>query len=273
MAFDSDAIVERFEALGGDPREATEAARQFSSTQSWIAWQSSQVAASGAASTAIPGYHLLTISADIAFVLHKIAYCSWGVGALHGCDVEGKDDLGAILALWAGVVSEEHLAAVVAAAAAGQASAVSGTVATVGAGAAGHAAASIAIANPKLAAKGLGLFGPMVVKKAFGVSVPPGATWGGTLLAKKAAPAGKVMVKKAAPKLSAKLATKAGSKGVAGFVPFLGPAISAGVNAYIVGHSGHVADRYYGHKKQFQEAIAAQQARTAGSRAGVRLAY
>jgi hypothetical protein len=31
-----------------------------------------------------------------------------------------------------------------------------------------------------------------------------------------------------------------------------------------VGHTGGVADRYYRHKKQFQDAIAAQQLRTAG---------
>jgi hypothetical protein len=241
---ESNVIVEAFDALGGDPSEAIAASREFQSTRSWIAWQSGQVAAAGAAATAIPGIHALAIPADLAFLLHKVAYCSWGIGALHRCDIEGKDDLAVVLALWGGAVSDEDLATVVKAAAAGETGAA-GAIGIAAAGVAGTGAATLAVANPKLAAKGLGLFGPMVAKKALGVAVPAGTV-----------PAGQWLVTKVAPKLAPKFAAKVSTKGVAGFVPLLGPLVSASVNAYVVGHTGEVAERYYSHKRQFQEALA-----------------
>lgn len=243
-ALDPNSIVEAFETLGGDPSDAVNAASAFSSPQTWIAWQSSQVAASGAAATAVPGLHLLTMSADVAFVVHKVAYCAWGVGALHRCRVDGEDDLAIILALWAGTVRDEDLAAVVGEAAASRS--MVGAIGTAGAGMAGKAIAQFAATNPKLVGKGLGMFGPMVVKKVVGHSVPPGTVT-----------ASKFLVKKLAPKLAPKLGTKVGTKGLAGLVPFVGPAVSASVNAYIIGHTGEIAGRYYGYKKQFEEVVAA----------------
>jgi hypothetical protein len=43
------------------------------------------------------------------FLLHKMAYCAWGIGSILGCKVEGKDDLQYILGLWSHAITESQL--------------------------------------------------------------------------------------------------------------------------------------------------------------------
>ncbi|GGM18419.1 hypothetical protein [Deinococcus aerophilus] len=69
--------------------------------------QSLSVLASGAASGALPGLHLLGATADLAFLMNRMAVCCYGIGAIKGhqalkVDVLEREDFALILALWAG---------------------------------------------------------------------------------------------------------------------------------------------------------------------------
>jgi hypothetical protein len=55
---------------------------------------------------------------------------------------------------------------------------------------------------------------------------------------------------KAAAKIGAKFASKISAKALAGFVPFVGPTVGAGVNAYFVKHIGDSAVAYYHAKRR-----------------------
>lgn len=71
----------------------------------WKAKQSTLVTASGAASVAIPGLHLVGIPADVAFLMNRMSVCSFGIGALILKDkglgnILEEEDFPIILARW-----------------------------------------------------------------------------------------------------------------------------------------------------------------------------
>jgi hypothetical protein len=74
--------------------------------EAWVSNQTAQVAASGAAEMAIPGISGVTSVAGMGFLLHKMGYCAWGIGALMGCKVLGKADLINVLRLWVDPATE-----------------------------------------------------------------------------------------------------------------------------------------------------------------------
>lgn len=238
------ALVEAFDRLGGDPAKAIESAQKFSSTRTWIAWQASQGAMVGAAAVAVPGAHMVAMVADSVALLHKISYCSWGVGALRDSSVDGKDDLAVILGLWSGSIKPNALTDAVRSVAGDTTLGAAGTLV---AGTGGHLAAKASLKaaalNPQLAVKGTGVFAQLVVKKA-GFAVPGGSV-----------PVGKFLIKKIAPKLAPKLAGKVGAKAAAGWIPFVGPAVGASVNAYIVLHIAEMADTYYTQKFHYESVV------------------
>ena len=52
----------------------------------------------------VPGLHAFTIPTGISYLLHKMGYISWGIGALKGAyivETANYSDLRNILALWA----------------------------------------------------------------------------------------------------------------------------------------------------------------------------
>ena len=64
------------------------------------------VGLAGGVEMAIPGIHALTIPAGIAFLIHKMAYISWGIGAIKGAyviETAQHSDLRNILTLWANI--------------------------------------------------------------------------------------------------------------------------------------------------------------------------
>jgi hypothetical protein len=100
----AEAIIIAFDELGGDPQTAIEAAMSHRSVRSWIDQESTMIAVAGGAEMAIPGLHALTIPAGISFLFHKMAYMSWGIGALKGAyiiETPQHSDLRNILRLWA----------------------------------------------------------------------------------------------------------------------------------------------------------------------------
>jgi hypothetical protein len=102
-------ILKAFEILGGDPVSAVQTAKGYTSKTSWMLSQAGQTAGAGAVAMAIPGVHISALVADVSYLLHKMAYCSWGIGELRKCVVLGKPDFANILALWSGAVTVNEL--------------------------------------------------------------------------------------------------------------------------------------------------------------------
>lgn len=100
----AEAIIMAFDDLGGDPQTAIEDAMAHDSLQSWTNGELAWAGLAGGAEMAIPGLHTLTIPAGIAYLIHKMAYMSWGIGALKGAyviETAQHSDLRNILTLWA----------------------------------------------------------------------------------------------------------------------------------------------------------------------------
>lgn len=212
---ESNLVADISTSMGGDPTEAVLAAKGYS-LEGWIAWQTTQTAATGAAALAIPVAHLPAMAADFAILIHKMAYCSWGVGSILNVPVDWNDDFAGILAYWSGAVAELAAAMAMAGVAAG------GTIA---------AAAAAPQLVGKAATKGVGFIAGNVTAEAMAkVGMKAGAKAG----AKLAGVAAERLVEKSAMKIAAKIGAKFGAKGVAGWIPIVGPAVGAGVNTIIM---------------------------------------
>jgi len=228
-------VIDAFEALGGDPTSAVASASTYSSIDSWVNSQSAQVGAAGAAAMAIPGVHLLGMAADLAFLMHKLAYTCWGIGEIKGCVVLGKSDFTNILALWSGAVSIADLdhralrkATFEAAVLAGGGTVAGLSVAAIAATLTGQQIAMLSgqVAGSLLAKK----IATKTAAKAAAVSAGRmGAKLGGKL----------------AGKVAAKFTTKLGAKAFAGIIPFIGPAVGAGINVYFIRDIAKSAAAYY----------------------------
>lgn len=100
----AEAIIIAFDDLGGNPQDAIESAKKHDSLQSWTNQELAMTGLVGGIEMAIPGWHALTIPAGIAFLMHKMAYISWGIGAIKGAyviETAQFSDLRNILTLWA----------------------------------------------------------------------------------------------------------------------------------------------------------------------------
>jgi hypothetical protein len=103
-------IVNAFTLLSDDSKEAaSKAKRGYSSVEDWRNSQAWQAAIAGGGSSLIPVAHLATGVAETLYLLHKMAWCAWGIGGLHNCVVEGKEDLLYILGLWSHAISESQI--------------------------------------------------------------------------------------------------------------------------------------------------------------------
>lgn len=100
----AEAIIMALDELGGDPQNAVDAAMDCESVGQWITQETTKLALAGGAEMIIPGLHAFTIPTGISYLLHKMAYITWGIGALKGAyviETESHSDLRNILALWA----------------------------------------------------------------------------------------------------------------------------------------------------------------------------
>ncbi|MFJ8078485.1 hypothetical protein ACIQ7Q_32295 [Streptomyces sp. NPDC096176] len=185
------------------------------------------MAAAGAAAMAVPGAHAAALVGDVAFLLHKMSVCAWGIGFKMGATVDGEDDLAVILALWADALEPDAL-----------------SVASAGAGAsAGFIAFSAAYPT----------YGTAVMAKALAMGANSGISMvGGKIVGKKSAKAAlklsKPFINKIAQKAAVKFSALLGSKAVTGFIPLLGALAGAGINAYFVTKFADAAESYYSHK-------------------------
>lgn len=231
----SSVVIDAFDALGGDPTSAVAAAATYSSVDSWVNSQSAQVGATGGAAMAIPGLHLLGMAADLAFLMHKLAYTCWGIGELKGCVVLGKDDFSSILALWSGAASLHELDRRAISKASLEAAVLAG-----GGTVAGLSVAAIAahMTGQQIAMIGGQVAGSLLAKKAAAKTV------GKTAVVMAGRMGGK-LGGKLASKVAAKFTTKLGAKAFAGIIPFIGPAVGAGINVYFLQDIAKSAASYY----------------------------
>lgn len=100
----AEAIVIAFDDLGGKPNDAIKGAMRHQTIDSWVQQELAISAVAGGAEMAIPGLAALTIPAGIAFLIHKMAHISWGIGAIKGAyviETAQYSDLRNILTIWA----------------------------------------------------------------------------------------------------------------------------------------------------------------------------
>ncbi len=100
----AEAIVMGMDELAGNPQRAVSAAVDCHSATQWIKQETTKLALAGGAEMVVPGLHAFTIPTGVSYLLHKMGYISWGIGALKGAfiiETEAYSDLRNILALWA----------------------------------------------------------------------------------------------------------------------------------------------------------------------------
>jgi hypothetical protein len=223
----AEVFVSAFNRLGWDTSMAQRGVAEYSSVRSWRNSQTGQVAAAGAAAMAVPGAHALALVGDVAFLLHKMSICAWGIGFKMGATVDGQDDLAVILALWADALEPDALSVTSAGAAAS----------------AGFLAFNVAYPT----------YGTAVMAKALAMGAGSGVSViGGKIIGKKSGKAvaklSKPFINKIAQKAAVKFSALLGSKAVTGFVPILGALAGAGINAYFISKFADAAESYYRHK-------------------------
>ena len=100
----AEAIVLALDELAGDPNRAVRAALDCESAAQWVSQETTKTAIAGGAEMVLPGLHAFTIPSGISYMLHKLGYISWGIGARKGAfivETEAYSDLRNILTLWA----------------------------------------------------------------------------------------------------------------------------------------------------------------------------
>ncbi len=100
----AEAIVMGMDELAGNPQRAVSSAVDCRSAAQWIKQETTKLAFVGGAEMVVPGLHAFTIPTGVSYLLHKMGYISWGIGALKGAyviETEAYSDLRNILALWA----------------------------------------------------------------------------------------------------------------------------------------------------------------------------
>ena len=222
----SDVILKAFEVLGGDPISAIQTAKGYTSTTTWIASQSAKTAGAGAVAMAIPVVHLPALVADICYLLHQMAYCSWGIGELRKCIVLGKPDFANILALWSGAVTLNELPYPAISKAAFEMTLTNGSNTlekiTLTQTLAQMSPEQLAMYDAKYGGGLLAQREKSVLAGASRAAIAAGSQVGISL-------AGPV-----AAQVAAKISAKLGAKAFAGFIPFIGPLAGAGINTYFV---------------------------------------
>ncbi len=100
----AEAIIMALDELAGSPERAVKAALDCESVEQWTKQETTKLALIGGAEMVVPGLHAFTIPTGVSYLLHKLGFISWGIGALKGAfiiETEAYSDLRNILALWA----------------------------------------------------------------------------------------------------------------------------------------------------------------------------
>ncbi len=188
----------------------------------WKFRQNALVTGSGGLAGSIPGLHLAGLAADVAFVLNRMGTAAYGIGAIMGQarfadTILEADDFSLILAYWA---NDEDVVQ--------------------------------ALTNPDMAELGV------KVSADLGDQLTPG---GAAKILTKALIAASPRL--AADQLSATIAAKPAAnfaskfvvRGIGGFVPFIGAAVGAGLNLWLLNDIQEAAAAFYGHKIRLAEQL------------------
>jgi hypothetical protein len=210
----------------GDAESAKAEARGYKTVPDWREQLQLRTGGAAAVTSLIPGVHGAGIVFELPYLLRLMGRGAIGTGELLGAEIDAEADLLAIFALWSGAINTSAVAA-----------AVGGVVIVEG------------IAYPAFGAKVLAMGFKIGVKAAAshaGISVAAGATIGhaaGAVSQMLQPVFGKVLAK-----ISAKITAKFGAKAVAGFFPFLGACVNAGISLYILNEFLTAARIYYEYK-------------------------
>ncbi len=199
--------IDAFDRLSPD-LSAVYSDAAYKTVPNWCDKQIALATASGATSVILPGAHVAAILADVAFLINRMSVCSFGIGAIRGYD-NGHGNL----------LEQEDLANVLGYWARDEQ--IMSAVTSKG-------AADIAV---KVGSKAGGKVAVKLISKHL-------ATGAGLLVGKKLG--GKV-----GAKIGAKFAAKFGAKLGTGFIPFLGPVVGGGINAYFVNEIADAANDFY----------------------------
>jgi hypothetical protein len=185
-----------------------------SNLDDWKITQRAAVAASGAASAAIPGLHLVGLAADAAFVINRMSVASLGVGAIlseraAAGNILETDDFPAVLGYWCHDDGIQEAMK-------------------------GKGAVGASTVGAKIGAK--------VAGKAFAKGMTK------TMLMSSGYLIGQRLGGKAMAKASAKFAGKFAGKAVGGMVPFVGPVVGAGINLWMISGIIEASELYYADK-------------------------
>jgi hypothetical protein len=277
MGYTAELFADAFASMGGDPTNAVAAAKGYSSVNTWIFSQAAQAGAVGAVAMAVPGAHIPAMAVDLAVLLHKMAYCCWGIGEIRNCIVLGKPDFYNILALWseavtineiknqvvthkaledallkeAIIVGSVPMAAIISTLTQQQIVMIASKLSEKSAILlCEHAAAILGEEVGKAVATGAGL----ALKKA-GLKVSSklllkgGASIGNQIGSQIGSQVGTKVGSKIAAKVAAKLSSKSAAKLIAGAIPIIGSLTGASINAYFVKNIADSADLYYSSAK------------------------
>jgi len=107
-------VVKGFDKLTPDYNDIYNNAK-LDNISDWRIKQQAMVTGTGVGGMLIPGVHLATLTADVAFLMNRMSVCSYGLGAIYGYNrfsqnLLEQEDFPNILALWAG---EEEISRIV----------------------------------------------------------------------------------------------------------------------------------------------------------------
>ncbi|MET8677714.1 hypothetical protein ABZW18_09025 [Streptomyces sp. NPDC004647] len=220
----SNIVIDAFNSLGWDTSIAARGVAGYSTLSSWRTSQTAQVAAAGAAAMAVPGAHLLALTADVGFLLHKMSICAWGIGFKLGATVDGEDDMAVILGLWAGALEPDAL--------------------SVGTAAVGVSAGWMVL-NATYPTYGAAVMAKVLAAGAGSGVSAVGAKIAGKKSGKALAKLSKPFLQKIAQKIAVKFSALLGSKAATGAIPILGALAGAGINSYFIMKFADAAETYY----------------------------
>ncbi len=203
-------VMGAFEGLSPDLQATRQEAWGFS-RDAWVERQALIAAGGGALAMSLPGVHVAAMAGDIALLMNRMSTVGIGIGAIAARDAGNPDML----------LEKEDLALILALWA-GQ----------------NDMEDYEKVVRAKFLAKAA-----IAVGGAVGVQLVGGAlaTATGVMLGKKLGP-------KVAAKVGAKLGAKLVAKAGAGWIPFLGIAVGAGINAWFISEISSSASTYYGWK-------------------------
>ncbi|NJL95578.1 MAG: hypothetical protein HC915_18545 [Anaerolineae bacterium] len=259
------AVLGAFEMLGGDPSSAVEAAQAFPTPAEWISYQRNQVAVAGVGATLVPLSGFVTVPADVAFLFHKMAHTTWGIGHLMDARVLGKADFFNALDAW--TLPEDQLP-VYRAVSERTAQSADALIAATEAEPLGQPLAELRQHNPLVTYNLLHAYasGQIADQDALASAVAAGlqaaeapqdfdptldvgqfGEWSLGMARSFAMNTFARLSRSLGMRVAAHLAGSAATKAIAGIIPVAGAVINGGFNAVLLKEYGASAERYYAH--------------------------